>query len=156
MSILRAVTCSVACGIALVVLPGCGGESRRAGANAQEAATDQSQTAAEEAPKVAEPETRTFAQEWTRISLKSFKLEREEDTVALTVEASTPSAGWKVEIRPLAQAEEIFAEYEVVGLPPKGASAAVPETKTVTYRGKISPEVEQVLVHGNGGALFPD
>jgi len=197
MSSLRGVTIVVS-GIALLVLQGCGGESRRTGSDAQEAEAEASTTealeaeaseaeawvaeaaeaevsaaeaevsAAEEATmeqggttsqkpeKVAEPLTKTSSQEWTRIQLKSFKLARDGETVTLTVQASAPSAGWKVEIRPIAQTEEMLAEYEVVGLPPQGAAAAVIEEKTVTYSGKIGDDVRQVLVHGKGGALFPD
>ena len=166
MSSLHGVT-SVVCGIALLVLSGCGGESRRTGSDAggpdaggpdDAGATtmEEGGTATQKPEKAAEPLTKTFSQEWTRISLKSFKLEREGETVTLTVQASAPSAGWKVEIRPLAQTEEMLAEYEVVGLPPPGPSASVIEQKTVTYNGSIGNDVQQVLVHGKGGALFPD
>jgi hypothetical protein len=100
--------------------------------------------------------TKTFPQEWTRIVLKSFKLERDGKNVALTVLASAPSAGWKVEIRPLAQADAALAEYEVVGLAPTGAFASVMVDQTAEYKGTVSDDVEQFLVHGEYGVKFPD
>jgi hypothetical protein len=91
--------------------------------------------------------------DWTRVPVKRVDLKPEGGSYVLEAQASVPSSGWKVEIRPLPVTSPSAREFEVVGLAPvtaKGSPTLVSASLVVS----LDAKVEQIAVYDEDDATL--
>jgi hypothetical protein len=122
---------------AIVIGAGCTGGSRRG-------------TEGAPAPGAAA----TSAAGWARVPVKRVDLKPEAGTYRLEAQASVPSAGWKVEIRPLPVTVPSAREFEVVGLAPAAGASGAPTLVVASIVVDLDAAVEQVAVYDEDDATL--
>lgn len=91
---------------------------------------------------------------WTRVPVKRVDLKPDAGNYVLEAQATVPSSGWKVEIRPLPVTSPSAREFEVVGLAPATAASGSPTLVTASLVVDLDAKVEQVAVYDEDDATL--
>ena len=125
---------------AAIFVAGCSGGSRRGTeGSAAPAGTDKGSTVSSAG--------------WARVPVKRVDLKPGAGSFVLEAQASVPSPGWKVEIRPLPVTSPSAREFEVVGLAP-AAGKGSPTIVTASLVVSLDDKVEQVAVYDEDDATL--